>query len=348
LVVVVNSGCANACTGEPGLVNARAMSQLVADALGGPAHDIQARDIQVCSTGVIGADLPMARLAAGIPAVAAELSADGLVRFAQAIMTTDTRPKLRAARATIGGRSITVAGASKGAGMIHPNMATMLGFVVTDAGFEGGAEEGGAECGGATPEDLQRLWRGVCSRTFNAITIDGDTSTNDTALALASGAAGNLSAADLPAFEALLEAVAGELARDIVRDAEGGTCLVGVTVSGATDFAAAQTLANTIALSPLVKTALHGRDPNWGRIIAAAGRAGVPFDPTALRLWIGDTLLYAEGRWQGAEAETAARATLQTPEYGLRLDVAMGDVQHTVFTCDFSADYVRINADYRS
>ncbi|MCA9544040.1 MAG: bifunctional glutamate N-acetyltransferase/amino-acid acetyltransferase ArgJ [Myxococcales bacterium] len=327
--VVVNSGNANACTGEQGARDAAQMAAWVAQAL-----DLDEADVQVCSTGVIGQHLPMARLEAGIPDAAAKLSREGLRDFATAIMTTDTRPKVFGARAEIGGRTVTVAGASKGAGMIHPNMATMLGFVCTDA-----------EVAGPVLDDL---WRGVCQRTFNAITIDGDTSTNDTALCLASGEAGPIEPEDLDAFVALLEQVAGELARAIIRDAEGGTKLVAVTVSGAPDFDAAQTVANAIALSPLVKTAIHGQDPNWGRIIAAAGRSGVAFTPTDLRLWIDDTLLYAEGRWQGAEAEAAVRATMQTAEYGLRLDLGAGLERHTVFTCDFSADYVRINADYRS
>ncbi len=327
--LVVNSGNANACTGPQGAADAAQMAALVANAL-----NLDDADVQVASTGVIGAPLPMAAVAAGIEAAIAALRPDGLSDFAEAIMTTDKRPKIFGARAEIGGRTITVAGASKGAGMIHPNMATMLGFVVTDAGVDGAI--------------LDPIWRGVCQRTFNAITIDGDTSTNDTALCFASGAAGPIEPDDLPELTDLLESVAVELARAIVRDGEGATKVVAVTVSGAADFEAAQTVANTIALSPLVKTAIHGEDPNWGRIIAAAGRSGVPFDPQALRLWIGDTLLYTGGRWLGTEAEAAASETMAMPEFTLRLDLATGDQRHTVYTCDLSAAYVRINADYRS
>jgi glutamate N-acetyltransferase/amino-acid N-acetyltransferase len=318
--VIVNSGCANACTGPQGLADAERTTALVAEALGArPA------EIQVCSTGVIGAPLPMAKLEAGIPAVLAAAREDGLPDFARAIMTTDTRPKLRSATGRVGGVEVTVAGACKGAGMIHPDMATMLAFVTTDA----------------VVGDLSRLWREICGRTFNAISIDGDTSTNDTALVLASGVAGNR--ADDDALADLLESVASELARDIVRDAEGGTKTVAVTVAGAPSLADAKRAAHAIATSPLVKTALHGEDPNWGRIVAAAGRSGCAFEPERVSLHIGDVPIYERGRWLGPSTEAAAHAVMKTPEYGL-----VGDARHTVYTCDFSADYVRINADYRS
>ncbi len=319
--VVVNSGNANCATGAEGLRNARQTANRVADAVG-----CFPSEVLVCSTGVIGAPLPMGRLEAGVPQVAEALREDGLADFADAILTTDTRRKVRAA--SRGG--VTVAGCSKGAGMIHPNMATMLGFVFTDARVE--------------PEALDAMWRRVCGQTFNAITIDGDTSTNDTAIVMASGRVET----SPDALEALLAEVARELALDIVRDAEGGTKTVAVRVTGARDEADARRAAETIALSPLVKTALHGEDPNWGRIVAAAGRAEVELDVPSLRLWIGETLLYAAGEWLGAEAEAAARDTMKTPEYGVRLDLAAGEAEHTVFTCDLSAGYVQINADYRS
>jgi glutamate N-acetyltransferase / amino-acid N-acetyltransferase len=322
--VVVNSGNANACTGARGDRDCAATAAAAAEALG-----CSPDQIQVASTGVIGQWLPMDALLGGLPAALDDALPGGVDTFAQGIMTTDTRMKLR----TAAGRW-RVAGASKGAGMIHPDMATMLGFVVTDAPV--------------APDELDALWRRVCGRTFNAITVDGDTSTNDTALILASGEGPPLTGADLAELEALVEGVARALALDIVRDAEGGTKTVAIQVSGARSFEAAQAVANTVALSPLVKTALHGEDPNWGRIIAAAGRSGVVFDPSALRLWIGETLLYARGQWQGAAAEAAVHATMQTAEYALRLDLGGGDVAHTVFTCDFGAGYVRINADYRS
>jgi glutamate N-acetyltransferase/amino-acid N-acetyltransferase len=220
--------------------------------------------------------------------------------------------------------------------MIHPNMATMLGFVVTDAPV--------------SPTNLDIVWRRVCAQSFNAITIDGDTSTNDTALLMASGAAGGplLTGSELEEFETLLLEVAGELARDIVRDAEGGTKLVEIRVTGAACEADVLLASNAVALSPLVKTAMHGEDPNWGRIIAAAGRSGAAIDPDALCLWIGDVLLYDRGQWLGTDAEAKAHEIMKRPEYGLRLDLGIGGAERTVFTCDLSADYIRINADYRS
>jgi glutamate N-acetyltransferase/amino-acid N-acetyltransferase len=327
--VVVNSGNANACTGEQGIADAERMAALVAAELG-----CSPDEVMVASTGVIGAPLPMEKLEAGIPRAVASVQAEDLPAFARAIMTTDTRPKLRHAALKVGERVFHAAGACKGAGMIHPNMATMLAFVVTDAPI--------------AAADLDGLWRRVCQQSFNAITIDGDTSTNDTALILAGGSGEVLTGAELAAFEAALQPLATELARDIVRDAEGGTKTVSVRVSGAPDFAAAKQVAEAIALSPLVKTALYGEDPNWGRIVAAAGRSGVAVEPSKLVLHIGDALLFEQGRWLGKSAEVAARAVMLTPEYTIHLDLGLGGVEHTVHTCDFGPDYVRINADYRS
>ncbi len=328
--VIVNSGCANACTGAEGEADARRTAALVASLIGArPEH------VQVCSTGVIGQPLPMAKLEAGLPLVLEAARPDGLPDFARAIMTTDTKPKMRSASGDVDGVRVTVAGACKGAGMIHPNMATMLAYVVTDAAV--------------TPEALAPIWRDVCRRTFNAISIDGDTSTNDTALVLASGAAGNPPiTGPSAALTALLESVAVELARDIVRDAEGGTKTVGVTVSGAASFDDALKAATAIATSPLVKTALHGEDPNWGRIVAAAGRSGCALDPARVSLRIGDVLIYERGQWLGPATEAPAHAVMKTPEFDLTIDLGLGDARHTLYTCDFSADYVRINADYRS
>jgi len=330
-VVIVNSGNANACTGARGEVDAAEMAKAAADAVG-----CDVRDVQVCSTGVIGAPLPVERVRDALPRLLDVTRVDGLPDFARAIMTTDTRPKQRGVRLTIDGREITIAGACKGAGMIHPNMATMLGFVLTDAPI--------AEA------DLVAVWGRVAGRTFNAISVDGDTSTNDTALCLASGAAGGapLQGDALTRFEAALEQVAGELARDIVRDAEGATKLVAVTVQGAPSDADARRAANAIATSPLVKTALHGEDPNWGRMVAAVGRSGCPIDTARVRVAVGETTVFAANAWAGAEAEQAAHATMKTPEYGVTLDLGLGEGRFTVFTCDLSGDYVRINADYRS
>ncbi len=323
-VVVVNSGNANACTGAAGAAAAARTAEIAAEVVGcAPSL------VQVASTGVIGAPLPIGRLESGIPLAAEAAAPDGLDRFARAIMTTDTRPKVRVAQGPW-----TIAGACKGAGMIHPNMATMLAFLVTDAAI--------------SPGDLDRIWRAVCDRSFNAITIDGDTSTNDTALLLASGDGPPLQGDDLAAFAALLEPVARELATDIVRDAEGGTKTIELTISGAADQPDARAAAQAVALSPLVKTALFGEDPNWGRIVAAAGRSGAIFEPGAVRLWIGDTLLYDRGVWQGAGAERAAHETMTDAEYAIRLDLGAGEAMRTIYTCDLSPEYVRINADYRS
>jgi len=330
--VVINSGNANACTGERGELDAQTMTRRVADLV-----RCEARDVQVCSTGVIGAPLPMPTVEAGIAAAFAALDTGTIEDFGEAICTTDTRRKVRGVEVEIDHRAVRIAGVSKGAGMIHPDMATMLAVVVTDAPVD--------------PADLDRLWRGVCDRSFNAITIDGDTSTNDTALVLASGAAGGaaLHGDALDAFEAALEGVAGELARDIIRDGEGATKLVRVTLCGAASDADARAAANAVALSPLVKTAIHGEDPNWGRIIAAAGRSGAKVAPTAMKLWIGEVPIYLDGVWQGPPAEAAAHEVMVTSDYPIRLDLGTGGAHtRTIFTCDFSADYVRINADYRS
>ena len=330
-VVVVNSGNANACTGEVGLKDATETAVLVSALLG-----CESRDVQICSTGVIGAPLPMEKLRASLPVVLEAAHAHGLPEFARAIMTTDTRPKMRGESVLIDGVEITVAGACKGAGMIHPNMATMLAFVLTDAPVDG--------------RSLEAIWRRVCGRTFNAISIDGDTSTNDTALCLASGAASEhaLTSLGLVAFEAVLNRVAGELSRDIVRDAEGATKAVSINVRGAANEADARTAASTIATSPLVKTAIHGEDPNWGRLVAAAGRSGAAFDPARISVFVGDVLIFGQNRWHGALAERLAHEVMKRREFDITLDLGAGSWAHTVFTCDLSAEYVRINADYRS
>ncbi len=329
--IVINSGNANACTGLQGEKDAGHMANHLANHLGCTSNHVQ-----VCSTGVIGAPLPMDIVSEGISRATEALSDGALLECAQAICTTDTFPKMRQASITVGRRTFQAAGISKGAGMIHPNMATMLGFVVTDAPID--------------PEDLQALWVRMCQKSFNAITIDGDTSTNDTALIMASGAEGGapLKGDALQNFERALLDMTAELAKDIVRDAEGGTKVVDIQVSGAQHLEDAKTVANTIALSPLVKTAIHGEDPNWGRIIAAAGRSGAQLDPSALRLSMNEVLLYDQGRWLGPEAEKKASEVMNTPEYTIQLDLGVGSAEHSVYTCDFSADYVRINADYRS
>ncbi|MGC6416141.1 MAG: bifunctional glutamate N-acetyltransferase/amino-acid acetyltransferase ArgJ [Bradymonadia bacterium] len=329
--IIVNSGNANACTGQTGVRDAATMSKCVADQLG-----CSPEKIQVCSTGVIGAYLPMDKITKGVEQAIEHLSPSSFAEFSESIRTTDTFAKLRHVEIQIGARTFRIAGASKGAGMIHPNMATMLGFVVTDAPI--------------SADDIDALWRRVCQQTFNAITIDGDTSTNDTALFMASGAGchEDLHGEQLIEFEKHLLELTTELAKDIVRDAEGGTKVVGIRVAGARSFRDAQIIANTIALSPLVKTAIHGEDPNWGRIIAAAGRSGVLFEPNDLALKFNEVTLYEYGEWCGSESEAQVHQIMLEREYLIELDIRVGDHEHTVYTCDFSADYVRINADYRS
>ena len=343
--VIANSGNANACTGAQGDRDAAEMAAIAARALREAGHPCEEREVQVCSTGVIGAPLPVDKIAAHAPAAAAGLRAGGLEDFARAIMTTDTRPKARALSLELpasgaaqgGGLRVRVAGASKGAGMIHPNMATMLAYVCTDAHVPAAA--------------LAPLWRRVCDKSFNAISIDGDTSTNDTALLLASGealGAPPLTPAQLDALEEGLTCLARELALDILRDGEGVEHVLHLTVSGARSAAEARRVAETVALSPLVKTALNGKDPNWGRIIAAVGRSGVAVDPAALSLWIGDVAVYSRGAWQGAAAERAAHEVMVGAEYAARVDLGAGEGRFTLYGTDLSAEYVRINADYRS
>jgi len=329
--VVVNSGCANCCTGPQGLRDAAAMARHAAEALGLPEEMVL-----VASTGVIGQPLAVARIAAAAPALAAAARPEGIQDLAAAIMTTDTQPKWITRGGVLRGRPFTLAAVAKGAGMIRPDMATMLCFAWTDAAVE------------ATV--LDALLRAAVERSFNRITIDGDTSTNDTVVLLANGASGAAVAdtEDRRLFQGLLDEVFLELAKWIVRDGEGATKLVEVRVQGAVSAAAARQVAETIAHSPLVKTALFGEDANWGRILGAAGRAGVAFDPEAVDLFFDDVQMVAGGLGCGPEAEARATAVLKRPEFAIVVDLHQGAGAERVFTCDFSVDYVRINADYRS
>ena len=331
--VVTNSGCANACTGDEGLADVREMASLVASAVG-----CRAEAVLVMSTGVIGVRLPLARLRAGIPLAAQALAPDGGVRAAQAIMTTDTRPKTCALRAQVGGRAVTVGGMAKGAGMIHPQMATMLALIVTDAP--------------ATPSVLQAALRWALPRSFNAITVDGDTSTNDTLLLLANGAAGGAElahpgSAAAAELAAAVEAVAVHLAQAIVRDAEGASHFVTVTVRGAAGDEDARRAAKAVAHSPLVKTAIYGGDPNWGRVLCAVGYSGAQVDPARAALWFGDLALVAGGRPLAYDEERAAEA-LRQPEVTITVDLGLGEGRATVWTCDLTHRYVDINAHYRT
>jgi glutamate N-acetyltransferase/amino-acid N-acetyltransferase len=341
LAVIVNSGNANCSVGPDGMAASRATAQRVAKILG-----CRAEQVVVCSTGVIGVPLPVERILKAAPGLASTLefsprAFDGLTR---AIMTTDTRPKRAAASCSIGGRPVRVAGCAKGAGMIHPNMATMLSFVVTDATI--------------APNILDRALREVVERTFNCISVDGDSSTNDTLLVLANGASGARKIAqanrgDYAKFVAALEKVCHALALGIVADGEGATHVVEIEVRGAPSDRAAKQVAQTIAGSSLVKTAIAGADPNWGRILAAAGRAGVPFDPDHAEIWLGGMKMYGpQNRGSYSIAlpidERAAHRRLLDKNVPILVDLHHGRGTARVWTCDFTQEYVHINASYRT
>ena len=339
--VIVNSGNANCSVGPGGMLASRSTAQHVAKILG-----CRVNQVVVCSTGVIGAPLPVERILKAAPGLAAALgfsprAFDGLTR---AIMTTDTRPKRAAASSNIGGHTVRVAGCAKGAGMIHPNMATMLSFVVTDAAI--------------APRVLDRALREVVARTFNCISVDGDSSTNDTLLVLANGASGarsitQASGGDYAKFVGALEKVCKTLAIGIVEDGEGATHVVEIEVRGAPSDRAATQVAQTIAGSALVKTALAGADPNWGRILAAAGRAGVPFNPDHAEIWLGGIKMYGPPKGESYSValpldERAAHRRLQKKNVPIVVDLHHGRGTARVWTCDFTQEYVHINASYRT
>ena len=329
-VIAVNSRCANACTGAEGLAAAREMVAAAAAAVGcDPAH------VLIASTGVIGMRLDTAKVRAGIDAAARSLSRGAHLDAAQAIMTTDIVPKEAAVRVATPRGTFTIGGMVKGAGMVEPNLATMLGFLTTDAAVE--------------PAALDAALRAAARDTFNAITVDGEPSTNDAVFLLANGASGvAVDGETLPAFAAGLRELCAGLAREIVRGGEGATKLVTVRVSGAASDEEARRTARLIANSPLVKTAIHGGDPNWGRIVAVAGRAGVAFDPDRAAVRIGRVTLY-DGETVFAEREPAAAEHLKGHEVEVAVDLGVGGAgAATAWTCDMSADYVRINADYRT
>ena len=327
--ILVNSGCANACTGDVGMRDARAMAAGTATLVGCPVEQVL-----VASTGVIGVALPMDKLRSGMPAAFGALGADQGPAAARAIMTTDISPKEAAATISVGGREASIGGMAKGAGMIEPMMATMLGFVTTDA---------------AVPKPLlDRALREAVDQTFNAITVDGDSSTNDCVLLLASGASGvTIDESSYATFVAGLTAVCQELALAIVRGGEGATKLVTVNVTGAASTAEARKAAKTIANSLLVKTAIHGGDPNWGRLICAAGRAGVSFDASRAAVTMGSLVLFKDGQPHD-ELAPAAADYLKGTDLTIGVDLGSGSAASTVWTCDLSAEYVRINADYRT
>lgn len=333
--VVINAGCANACTGDEGLRNAEATAAAAARALG-----IAPRDVMVMSTGVIGAQLPMDRLTGGITAAVAESKSAVSAGHdaARAIMTTDTRPKESAVRVTYAGGAFTIAGMAKGAGMIHPNMATLLCLLTTDAAI--------------APALAQRALHDAVDGSFNMITVDGDTSTNDTALLMANGATDSppITAVDAPAYEAFFQGlthVLTALAQGIVRDGEGATRFISITIRGATDSAAAKQAGMSVARSLLVKTAIYGRDANWGRIVCAVGYSGVSVDPSRVGVWLGDLELVRNGAPFDIDEERAG-AILEQSDIAITVDLGQGNAEATVWTCDISHRYVDINAHYRT
>jgi len=341
--IVINSGNANACVGKAGDQAALSMAQVVAMFMAVPAEDVL-----VASTGVIGVEMPIDRVLTGIRAASAELlgnmvkgirepketSNDGAHRAALAIMTTDTAVKERACELSCQGGVITLGGMAKGSGMIHPNMGTMLGFLTTDANI--------------AAEELQRILREAVDESFNMVTVDGDTSTNDMVLFLANGASGmTLSGEDLFNFEKMVKSLCVQLAQDIVRDGEGASKFMEVTVSGAKTKEAARKIAKSICGSSLVKTALFGEDANWGRIFTAAGYAGAEFDPGLVDIFLGD-LIVAQAGIGVAFSEEKAKEILSLRDVHIRLNLHLGEEHATAWGCDLTHEYVTINGSYRS
>lgn len=333
--VVINAGNANACTGEPGVADAREMQRLAADVIGA-----RPGQFLVMSTGVIGIPLPMARVQAGIATAAPLLSPHNGRAAAEAIMTTDTYPKSLAVEVDLPDGRVTVGGMAKGAGMIHPDMATLLGVIATDAAVPAAV--------------LAELLRDAVAGSFNAITIDGDTSTNDTILLLANGASGVAisDATSQALFAAALNELCHALAMLVVKDGEGATRVVTVRVTGAASVGDARQVADTIATSPLVKTAFAGGDPNWGRIMMATGRSGVELAQEQLGLWINapgaEPLEIVRHGTPTAYHESDAAAIFALPEFTVRVDLGRGAKETTIWTTDLTHDYVTINADYRT
>jgi glutamate N-acetyltransferase/amino-acid N-acetyltransferase len=331
-IVAINSGCANACTGERGDRDASEMARLAAAAVGA-----EERSALVMSTGIIGEHLPMERIAQGIAAGAEQLADDddALIKAARGILTTDLVHKLSGRTLEVGGRSIHITGMAKGSGMIGPRMATMLAVIMTDAALRVDA----AQAALATATE----------KSFNCVSVDGHTSTNDTALLLASGAAGEpLAGADLDAFQRALDEVCIELARAIADDGEGATHLITVDVVGCATAADAAQIARTIADSPLVKTAVAGADPNWGRIVSAAGYSGVAFDPLGVALELNGALLYDQGQPVEFDAEAVSDSIRADRETHILLRLREGQAEARFWTCDLTAQYVSINADYHT
>lgn len=328
--VVVNSGNSNAFTGKAGEAAVDATVAKVCEVVGCQPHEVF-----VASTGVIGEPLAHEKLTAALPELARNLAPDNWEVASQAILTTDTFPKLSTRTCEIDGKTVTIAGIAKGSGMIAPHMGTMLGFVYTDAAIE--------------PAALQRMLTAANDRSFNAITVDSDTSTSDTVLLFATGKAGNIPVtAPHAGFQRALDDVMMELAHLIVRDGEGASKFVTIEVTGAEDDAAARRIGLAIGNSPLVKTAVAGSDPNWGRLVMAVGKAGERADRDKLAIWIGDALVAEDGMVHPGYREPPTAEYMKGRDIRFRVDVGVGNGKATVWTCDFTKRYIEINADYRS
>ncbi len=326
--VVCNSGNANTVTGTQGAADCERMASLAGARFGATSDEVL-----VGSTGVIGRMLPMDKVEAAVAAV--EMSRDGGYAFSRAIMTTDTHEKQCAVRFMVEGRTYHVGGCAKGSGMIHPDMATMYGFVTTDAPV--------------TPEWLKTTWKAAVDRSFNMVDVDMDTSTSDMGIVLASGAAGGEPVTDghpaAPALAAAIEAVATRLAKAIARDGEGATCLIEVTVTGAATHDEARQAARTVTSSPLLKTAVTGRDPNWGRVMMAAGRSGARVDQDRASVWIGPHCVLDRGQPTSADLKAVSQA-MAGDLVTIRVDLGVGEAQATAWGCNLTHAYVDINADY--
>ena len=331
--ILVNSGCANACTGTKGIADGESLSRRIASSL-----KIDPREVLLASTGVIGKPLPLEVMEKGLPSLVASLSSQGLADAARAIMTTDTKPKAVISRGRLSGEEVTLAGIAKGAGMISPRMATLLVFILTDARISAGA--------------LRKALKDGVQGSFNRITVDGDMSTNDTLLVLANGRANNREilpgTSGFEKFSVLLGGLLLALAKKTVSDGEGVTKVVQIVVEGARTASEAEKVARAVANSPLVKTAFFGEDANWGRILCAAGYSGAPLDPDKVDIFFDDVHVVRKGQGIGPEKEDPATAVMKKGDYTVRINLHRGNKRAFLFTTDFSYDYVKINASYRS
>lgn len=331
--LLINAGNANAGTGQRGMDDAHACCRIVAETTG-----CEAGQVLPFSTGVIGENLPLEKFTKGIPAVYAALKEDAWLDVGRGIMTTDTLLKGISRTFEVNGKQATITGVAKGSGMIHPNMATMLSFIATDAAV--------------SRDVLVKILSSSVDRTFNSITVDGDTSTNDACVLIATGKAGNqeivTTGTEYNVLQAEVDEVCMYLAQAIVRDGEGATKLITLDVKNARTEQDARQIAFTIAHSPLVKTALFASDPNWGRVLAAVGRAGVDIDINAIKIYLGDVCIVENGGRASAYTEAQGQKVMSESEINIRVDLAAGTASSRVWTCDFSYDYVKINAEYRS